>query len=67
MKFLNPESPRKDEAWVGKQGSCHTCGAKVELEREDKPRVVYDQREGDAFVVNCPRCGDAIWINIRRP
>lgn len=41
------------------QGTCNTCGTRVEFTRAEG-EITYDQRDGDFVRVNCPCCGGGI-------
>jgi hypothetical protein len=49
-----------------KEPKTHTtvcvCGCMYVFEAADG-KYVYDQRDGDAYVVNCPECNREKWIN----
>ena len=53
------------ETWQG-IWSCGHCKCKWEMTTEDKaPRRQSDQRDGDAWVMNCPCCHKEIWRDVK--
>jgi transcription elongation factor Elf1 len=49
------------ENWT-KKFSCTQCRSSLEVGIKDFTRVVYDQRDGNASVFNCPVCGKECWV-----
>jgi len=45
--------------------TCQRCGCEWEMDKTDpKPKQSSDQRDGDAFYMNCPTCNTVVWRNI---
>jgi len=45
---------------------CSNCRTIFEFEQREG-RVVYDQRDGNAVVINCPTCNKEVWKSLRTP
>lgn len=58
MKILKlPKSPW----WDKKKITCLSCGAQLQLEKDDKVKVSSD-RDGTCIIVECPCCKNNVFV-----
>lgn len=43
--------------------TCDSCHSQLRFRRGDA-RMSYDQRDGDAVVIDCPVCGKQVWTAV---
>lgn len=45
------------------RNSCGHCGSLLQFKASDG-RLVHDQRDGDALVIECPECKSDVWTAV---
>jgi len=60
MQILERGTPPGDVTYVA---SCPSCRTKFTYKKHEG-RIVADQRDGDALVLNCPTCPKEIWLTL---